>query len=413
MLNLAGRRETWLTDLSLYESVSSTKSELRYLGYHIAKEYERTPTNFGLCAIRLRFPPQTTWYHIFGDSIYRGRYLQGHTLKIIPVVLKQNRYIDTGLEATTQSRRNVALKITVSEASTSGAHAFKHVGPNGTHDCLILELLGPSVPTVIEARYPDGRLPGTIATKLCKETSLALDVLHKQGIGHGDLHTGNIVFADHGLSLLSEDELFKKLGTPRIGQVTRSDGSPLGHEVPDYLVWSARLPTADLNTAKPSIKLIDFGESFFLNDRPQTLHTPLAIRAPELLFDDDYDLSVDCWALGCTMFEFVVGYPPVSGLLAKKGDILQQIADMIGEPPERWQPKWKALPKWELSADDEPAYTLEERLELCYFDVEKSTELSRRDVADFGKLVKKLLQWQPSARSSVVEVLSDDWLKGR
>ncbi|KAI5247945.1 kinase-like protein [Aureobasidium subglaciale] len=260
------------------------------------------------------------------------------------------------------SCRNVALKITISEASTSRNRerqvlealwqteppsevqhqhvvrlfdAFKHVRPNGTHDCLILELLGPSIPTIIEARYSDRRLPGKIATKLCKETSLALDILHKQGIGHGDLHTGNIAFADHELSLLSEQELSKKLGPPKIGQVTRSDGSLLGREVPDYLVWSARLPTTDLEIAKASIKLIDFGESFFLNNRTKTLHTPLAMRAPELLFDDDYDLSVDSWALGCTMFELIVGQPPISGLLAKKGDILQQIADLIGEPPER------------------------------------------------------------------------------
>ncbi|KEQ93398.1 hypothetical protein AUEXF2481DRAFT_31413 [Aureobasidium subglaciale EXF-2481] len=311
-----------------------------------------------------------------------------------------------------RSCRNVALKITISEASTSRNRerqvlealwqteppsevqhqhvvrlfdAFKHVGPNGTHDCLILELLGPSIPTLIEARYSDRRLPGKIATKLCKETSLALDILHKQGIGHG--------------------ELSKKLGPPKIGQVTRSDGSLLGREVPDYLVWSARLPTTDLEIAKASIKLIDFGESFFLNNRTKTLHTPLAMRAPELLFDDDYDLSVDSWALGCTMFELIVGQPPISRLLAKKGDILQQIADLIGEPPERWQSKWKALPKW--------AYTLEEWLELCYFDAEKSPDLSRHEVAEFGRFVKKLIQWQPSARPSLPNVLLDDWLKSQ
>ncbi|KAI5238069.1 kinase-like protein [Aureobasidium subglaciale] len=249
------------------------------------------------------------------------------------------------------------------------------------------KLLGPSVPAVIEVQYPDRRLPASVATKLCKEISLAMEV------------------SGHNLACRTG-----KLKTPKIGQVTRFDGGPLSPEVPDYLVWSARLPTTDLNIKKPLIKLIDFGESFFLNDGPETLHTPLAMRAPELLFDDDYGLSVDSWALGCTL---IVGQPPISGLLAKKGDILQQIADLIGEPPERWQPKWKVLPKWDLFADDGPAYTLEEWLKLCYFDIEKSSDLSPYELAEFGRLVKKLLQWRPSARPSLPNLLLDHWLKSR
>jgi serine/threonine-protein kinase SRPK3 len=62
---------------------------------------------------------------------------------------------------------------------------FSHDGPNGTHACLVYELLGLSVSTVTERRFADDRLPGALAKRVCKETLLAVDFLHQQNIGHG------------------------------------------------------------------------------------------------------------------------------------------------------------------------------------------------------------------------------------
>lgn len=60
-------------------------------------------------------------------------------------------------------------------------------GPNGTHDCLVLEPLGPSVPDLLDARFRGERLPGTLAKKkiFAKQALLGLDYLHKRKIGHG------------------------------------------------------------------------------------------------------------------------------------------------------------------------------------------------------------------------------------
>lgn len=116
-----------------------------------------------------------------------------------------------------------------------------------------------------------------------------------------DLHTGNVAFIIPGLKLLPEEELSKKLGKPRVGPVSRPDSEPLEPGMPEYLVWPARLPANDLNFEKSSVKLIDLGGSFLSDDKPKTLHTPLALRAPEVLFQGDYDLRVDCWSLGCTV----------------------------------------------------------------------------------------------------------------
>lgn len=62
---------------------------------------------------------------------------------------------------------------------------FNLEGPNGTHHCLVLELLGPSVSDVTDARFPDGRLPGKLAKTIAKQALSGLDLLHHQKIGHG------------------------------------------------------------------------------------------------------------------------------------------------------------------------------------------------------------------------------------
>ncbi|TIA24803.1 kinase-like protein [Aureobasidium pullulans] len=364
-----------------------------------------------------------------GDAFKQGRYKVLHKLG-------HGGFSTVWIARDQSLNRNVALKIVTSENSSSinrelcthrrllensvppvNDHKhivrfldnFEHPGPNGTHICLVLELLGPSVATVTGERFAGNRLPGYTAKKACKEMALALEVLHAQGIGHGDLHTRNVAFTIPGLKLLPEEELSKKLGKPRVGPVSRPDGEPLEPGMPEYLVWPARLLANDPNFEKSSMKLIDFGESFMSDNKAETLHTPLALRAPEVLFQDEYDLRVDCWSLGCAMFELVVGQPPCSSLMAKREDILQQIADLIGEPPERWQPRWKAMPKWEPHDDDGPIYTLSQWLDLLYFDGNESPDFTRQELAQFGRLVGKLLRWYPSDRPSVTEVLSDEW----
>lgn len=62
---------------------------------------------------------------------------------------------------------------------------FELEGPNGTHRCLVSELLGPSVPDLIDARFSDERLPGKLAKAIVKQALLGLDFLHDQKIAHG------------------------------------------------------------------------------------------------------------------------------------------------------------------------------------------------------------------------------------
>ena len=64
---------------------------------------------------------------------------------------------------------------------------FNLEGPNGIHKCLVLELLGPSVPDIIETHFSDGRLPGKLAMDLRKklwlELTLSTNTILAMGVG--------------------------------------------------------------------------------------------------------------------------------------------------------------------------------------------------------------------------------------
>ena len=94
------------------------------------------------------------------------------------------------------------------------------------------------------------------------------------------------------------------LGKPDIGYVRRTDGKTLEPGIPEYVVRPSLYRTHSWNLAQ-SVKIIDFGESFVHTTIPQTLHTPLPVRAPEVIFQDRIDYRVDLWSMGCMVGEII------------------------------------------------------------------------------------------------------------
>lgn len=84
--------------------------------------------------------------------------------------------------------RHPRLKHTVHLLDT-----FTLKGPNGSHNCLVYELLGPNITDTIEAQFPGRRLPGKLAKTIAKQSLIGLDGLHQMNIAHGgkSLHSPN------------------------------------------------------------------------------------------------------------------------------------------------------------------------------------------------------------------------------
>ncbi|KGO77099.1 hypothetical protein PITC_024550 [Penicillium italicum] len=287
---------------------------------------------------------------------------------------------------------------------------FDLKGPNGIHTCLVYELLGPNIPDTINAYFPGGRLPGKLAKSIAKQSLIGLDSLHRYAIAHGDLHTRNLTFTVPSMDYMTKEEKFiEMLGKPEIGLVRRSDGKDLETGIPEYIVRSSSFRTHMWNWAQ-SIKIIDFGESFLYTTVPQTLHTPLPVRAPEVIFQDHIDYRVDLWSMGCMLFELFVGQPPFDTFLITPTILVAQMQEMASdELPERWHEKWETM----KSSDDEPtestAPDLQEWLEELYFNSAQIPDLTRQDIVRLGRIIGKLLRLEPSARASAKQVLDDPW----
>lgn len=99
------------------------------------------------------------------------------------------------------------------------------------------------------------------------------------------------------MDTLLEGEFIEALGKPEIGHVRRNDGKALEVGIPEYIVRPAVHRSQSWSSRE--IKIIDLGESFLQSSVPQTLHAPLPVRAPEIIFRDSLDYRVDLWSTGC------------------------------------------------------------------------------------------------------------------
>ncbi|KAI9927245.1 hypothetical protein MW887_003632 [Aspergillus wentii] len=272
---------------------------------------------------------------------------------------------------------------------------FTVQGPNGTHQCLVFEILGPNIPDA------GIRLSGKMAKTIAKQALVGLDALHQHKIGHGDFHTRNLAFTMPCMNHLSETEFINMLGQPEIGEVKRNDGKAFDAGIPKYIV----MPAEHEAYSRSSIKIVDFGESF-LHTAPQTLHTPMSVRAPEIIFQDLLDHRVDLWSMGCLPFELFTGQPPFDSFMVTPpilvGQMLETASDAL---PERWQDKWKAM-------DDGSAEGtgLQEWLEEVYFDG-RDKDLTKEDIVQLGRIVARLLYFEPSSRASARDILDEPWLE--
>ncbi|CCE27258.1 related to dis1-suppressing protein kinase dsk1 [Claviceps purpurea 20.1] len=289
---------------------------------------------------------------------------------------------------------------------------FTLVGPNGTHNCLVLELVGPGVQELVLERFKDYRLPSRLAKVFVKQALQGLDFLAANNIGHGDLHTRNLAVVVPNLDSLNEEDFIARLGQPEIGAVIRIDGAPLTHNLPTHLTRSASFQRRDFTPSSScsSIKIIDFGEAFFSNDAPSTLQTPLYLQAPEIVFGDRLDRRVDLWSAGCLIFELVTGQPPFDTVAMTPARIVGQMIEVTSdEVPSKWQAKWHAMQQEAPELDG--GFTLKKWLEDVYFDRNKQAEFTSEEVADICEVVAAMLRFEPSLRATPSESLARAWFQ--
>ncbi len=137
---------------------------------------------------------------------------------------------------------------------------FSIAGPNGNHDCLAYEVLGPSIARVREdsaGRKTTAYFTLSCARRIVYQVLLGLDYMHGLGLVHGDLYTANVLFAVKHLS----DEPMDNLYQPR-DQVSVDVKRIRGHPQPgDPRHLTLDRPLNHFLSTDGNVKLSDLGNS--------------------------------------------------------------------------------------------------------------------------------------------------------
>ncbi|EPE02435.1 serine protein [Ophiostoma piceae UAMH 11346] len=356
--------------------------------------------------------------------------------------------------------RYVALKILVSDnkastaelqilhhinnvAATDGARhitqllgEFEHHGPNGTHKCLVFELMGPNVNVMVE-ELPQFkprkwgmkvRYPPRMAKSILKQTLQALAFLHENGIAHGDFQPGNMLFSLGNIDATPANDLRQEedeQGESISPAVQRLDGKQ-DKWAPRYLCVAQPLAAYTKYEESFKIKLSDMGGAYFLADPPAAPVTPRGLRAPELILTGAVNKTLDIWSFGCLVFELLTGRPlfcvPGGGGSEDDSHLLSLTAE-LGPLPDELFKQWKTsslyfTPERKLFncstegvPEGEEPLMLDQTSMEDMFD-EAAPDLDEDEARTVKALVRRILQYDPAKRPSAAELLADPWIRG-
>ncbi len=204
-------------------------------------------------------------------------------------------------------------------------------GPNGRHLCLVLPVLGASISQAWATNCNNQEWRKKVSVQLIE----AMAFMHSVGVCHGDYRPSNILMHTRGLEKLSEAELVKLIGEPKI-EVFPGRAGP---HTPQYLVGDPCLRLSPELLAD-EIGVIDFGVAFHVLNPPKEPSIFESYQSPELMFSTGaLGTSSDIWALGCTLF-YLTSIGPPSRLTAVSPNGRRLWRSSLGPMPEPYRSRW-------------------------------------------------------------------------
>ncbi|EGR51866.1 uncharacterized protein TRIREDRAFT_55719 [Trichoderma reesei QM6a] len=241
---------------------------------------------------------------------------------------------------------------------------FEHQGPNGTHVCLIFELMGETLCS-FGTLFRENMIPGSVMRKFTIQLLVALDFAHDHNIIHTDIK-------------------------------------------PDNIFANTRLIDFD-------VTLGDWGVSSWIDRHLCEVIQPVALRSPEVLIGAPWDASTDWWNLGAVVLEVYRAVRMFDGRIAPDGrydvrEHLAEIVDLFGPFPKSLldrgnQDLVRGIFDDEGRVKDQEPFNRPGLASEAF--MPGLSQEQRDDCASFLKLLMKI---DPTERPSTVDLLRHRWL---
>ncbi|KAJ7603751.1 kinase-like domain-containing protein [Mycena polygramma] len=301
---------------------------------------------------------------------------------------------------------------------------FEHTGPNGVHQCIVTEVLGPSLAGIeddLEDSFPDEVLPPDVVQSISLQIARGLARLHVAGVVHGDFTKRNILLCAPAFSrwktITDVDEYMLKPQTePLRLYETGEPASPSPHR-PSYTVFgvlSLAMTTACFaDPANVRVKICDFGESFLAEAPTGKVHIPPMYVSPEAAILGSVAPPSDVWALAVIVHDLVSNGRALFALPWQKSNDAAVAGAVLrlGKLPDDLWSKWSARStyfdedaRWIGSSKDRPFYEDDTGTTVS---IHISPERCGGDVAAFARVIRGMCDYDPARRTTSAQVVEN------
>ncbi|KAL3477219.1 kinase-like domain-containing protein [Aspergillus californicus] len=368
-----------------------------------------------------------------------------------------NKYVALKISIANQDRTHHELDISRTLSQVPPGHpgkqfipslldVFTHDGPNGSHLCLVHEVLGPGaadIPESISSLIPGSRRGRRYSLSAAKailyQTLLYVDFLQQNYIVHADLHPGNLLFSISDLNHVDEKNLAQDESDGDVCEPLRRIDGLVDLWAPKFLIIQQPL-TDYIDTTDLKIKVSDLGGGIFpfyvllallimnfiaafpFSNPPSNPVTPVGLRSPQLVFKNQIPTDQDIWSFGCLIFELITGSPLFVIAGVDDDDDLKETCfsvfrEILGPLPEHFL---ACLPRPHLYSNekgytgplppgvdpsDYPPFPPLEEL----FDKNKPEEMNDQEAGFVKTLLRWTLQYEQEDRPSASDLLRHPW----
>ncbi|KFY86618.1 hypothetical protein V500_07511 [Pseudogymnoascus sp. VKM F-4518 (FW-2643)] len=309
---------------------------------------------------------------------------------------------------------------------------FHHEGPNGIHNCLVTELLGPSISGILKVnKGAGGFLAPDTMLRASRQLLEGIEFAHQAGFVHGDVSPINVAFTCNQ-AFADDEALIRALGGEPVTAKYISKELPRPPNLPQQLVrtadWGMRY-----DYPSEHIRILDWGAAFSLSDRPTSVSQPLGLRSPETVFVGYFDYGHDLWKAGCVIFTlFYETWPFFHDGFHPFNSHIRTLVDKLGPLPPAWNARWDEMIAGDKKLEDEKnndggeqliTNTFEPRRQAIIQQCEEVEMVYQRDeytdddyegLKCLLRVMLGLLRYEPGERISVEEALSYiDWIDHR